>query len=310
MKRLGIVESAMRYRQIAIMITVLLVALGAYALLVMPRQEFPTFPIRQGLVIGVYPGASSEQVEQQLTTEVEKYLFGYKEIKKKKTYSYSKDGMMIVFVELNDNVKNTNEFWSKLNDGLVNFKAQLPSGVLVLMTNSDFGDTSALLITLESDHKSYRELEEYLNELESRLRRIESVSKLRHYGLQKEQISIYLEKEKLTNYGISSSILLANLFTQGFTTSSGTIDNSRVVAPIHISQSYANEQDIAEQIIYSDPTGNIIRLKDVARVVREYPDLDSYITNNGHKCLLISMEMQQGNNIVQYGKEVDEVSVL
>jgi len=307
MKRLGIVESAMRYRQIAIMITVLLVALGAYALLVMPRQEFPTFPIRQGLVIGVYPGASSEQVEQQLTTEVEKYLFGYKEIKKKKTYSYSKDGMMIVFVELNDNVKNTNEFWSKLNDGLVNFKAQLPSGVLVLMTNSDFGDTSALLITLESDHKSYRELEEYLNELESRLRRIESVSKLRHYGLQKEQISIYLEKEKLTNYGISSSILLANLFTQGFTTSSGTIDNSRVVAPIHISQSYANEQDIAEQIIYSDPTGNIIRLKDVARVVREYPDLDSYITNNGHKCLLISMEMQQGNNIVQYGKEVDEV---
>ncbi len=68
-----------------------------------------------------------------------------------------------------------------------------------------------------------------------------------------------------------------------------------------------SEQDLAEQIIYSDPTGNIIRLKDVARIVREYPDPESYITNNGHKCLLISMEMLQGNNIVQYGKEVDEV---
>ncbi len=307
MKRLGIVESAMRYRQIVFLITTLLVGLGIYALFVMPRQEFPTFTIRQGLVIGVYPGATSDEVEQQLTTEVERYLFSYKEIKKKKTYSYSKDGMMIVFVELNDDVKNSDEFWSKLNDGLSNLKMQLPSGVLALYTNSDFGDTSALLITLESDHKTYRELEVYLNELENRLRRVESVSKLRHYGLQKEQISIYLEKEKLTNYGISSSTLLTSLFTQGFTTSSGSIDNSRFVAPIHISQSYANERDISAQIIYSDPSGNIIRLKDVARVVREYPDPDSYITNNGHKCLLISMEMQQGNNIVQYGKEVDKV---
>ena len=307
MKRLGIVESAMRYRQIVFLITTLLVALGVYALMVMPRQEFPTFTIRQGLVIGVYPGASSSEVEQQLTTEVEKYLFGYKEINKKKTYSYSKEGMMIVFVELNDNVKNSEEFWAKLNHGLNNFKMQLPTGVLALFSNNDFGDTSALLITLESDHKTYRELEDYLNELESRLRRIESVSKLRHYGLQKEQISIFLEKEKLTNYGISSSTLLANLFTQGFTTSSGAIDNSRVVAPIHIAQTYANEQDIAEQIIYSDPAGNLIRLKDVARVVREYPEPDSYITNNGHRCLLISMEMQQGNNIVKYGKEVNQV---
>lgn len=297
----------MRYRQIVFLVAALLVALGVYALLVMPRQEFPAFTIRQGLVIGVYPGASSGEVEQQLTTEVEKYLFGYKEINKKKTYSYSKEGMMIVFVELNDNVKNSDEFWAKLNHGLNNFKMQLPSGVLALFSDNDFGDTSALLITLESDHKTYRELEGYLNELESRLRRIESVSKLRHYGLQKEQISIYLEKDKLTNYGISAKTLLAGLFTQGFTTASGSVDNSRMVAPIHISQSFTNEQEIAEQIIYSDPAGNLIRLKDVARVVREYPDPDSYITNNGHHCLLISMEMQNGNNIVTYGKEVDRV---
>ena len=307
MKKLGLVESAMRYRQIVFLITTILVVLGVYALFVMPRQEFPVFTIRQGLVIGMYPGANSAEVEEQLTSKVEKYLFSYEEIKKKKTYSHSQDGMMIVYVTLNDNINNADEFWAKLNHGLNNFKSELPSGVLALISNSDFGDTSALLITLESDHKTYRELEEYQDELESRLRRIESVSKLRHYGLQKEQISIYLEKEKLTNYGISTSTLMANLFTQGFTTSSGTVDNDQFVAPIHISPSYNTEQDIAEQIIYSDPAGNIIRLKDVARIVREYPDPDSYITNNGHNCLLISMEMQPGNNIVKYGKDVEEV---
>ncbi|MGD9555893.1 MAG: efflux RND transporter permease subunit [Mangrovibacterium sp.] len=306
-KKMGIVESAMRYWQIMVMLIVMMGIIGIYALMVMPRQEFPSFTIRQGLVIGVYPGASSEEVEEQLTSKVEKYLFSYKEIKKKDTYSVSKDGMMIVFVELDNSVKNSDEFWAKLNHGMNTFKSQLPSGVLALVTNSDFGDTSALLIALEADNLSYRQLEDHMNELEDRLRRIESVSKLNHIGLQPEQISIYLEKEKLTNYGITPTTLLANLFTQGFTTMSGTIDNEDYVAPIHISPSFNNEEDLAEQIIYSDPSGNIIRLKDVARIVREYPDLDSYITNNGHKCLLISMEMLQGNNIVQYGKEVDEV---
>ncbi|MEZ5104487.1 MAG: efflux RND transporter permease subunit [Draconibacterium sp.] len=308
MKRIGIVESAMRHRQIVFLIASLLAILGIYALFTMPKQEFPTFTIRQGLVIGVYPGASSEEVEQQLTTKVERYLFSYEEIDKTKTYSESKDGMMIIYITLNDNIKNSDDFWAKLNDGLGKFKTELPSGVLALLSNNDFGDTSALLITLESsDHKSYRELEDYMNELESRLRRIESVSKLRHYGLHNEQITIYLDKEKLTNYGISSATLLGSLFTQGFTTMSGTVENDEYNAPIHIAPSFDNEQDIAEQIIYADPTGNIIRLKDVARIVREYPKPDSYITNNGNTCLLISLEMQPGHNIVKYGKEVDEV---
>ena len=162
-KKIDIVESAMRHRQIVFLIAALLVLFGAYALFNMPKQEFPKFTIRQGLVIGVYPGATSSEVEAQLTTAVERYLFSYKEIKKEKTYSQSKDGMMIVFVELNDDVKNTDEFWSKLKHGLSNFKAQLPTGVLALIADNDFGDTSALLITLESDNKSYRQLETYLN---------------------------------------------------------------------------------------------------------------------------------------------------
>ena len=113
-KRSGIVESAMKYWQIVFLIASLLVLFGGYALFTMPKQEFPKFTIRQGLVIGVYPGATSAEVEEQLTTAVERYLFSFKEIKKEKTYSHSKDGMMIIYVELNDNINNADEFWSKL----------------------------------------------------------------------------------------------------------------------------------------------------------------------------------------------------
>lgn len=306
-RKMSFVESAMSHWRIILLLTITLGLFGIYSLVKMPRQEFPVFTIREGLIIGLYPGASSMEVEQQLTNAVEKYLFGFKEINKKKTHSVSKEGMMIIYVSLNDDIKNSDEFWSKLDRGLNLLKLQLPTGVAALFTNSDFGDTSAILVALESEQKSYRELETYLNQLEDRLRKIESVSKIRHYGLQKEEINVYLEPEKLNHYGINSPIILANLFTQGFTTSSGSVETMKGTTPIHISKVYASEKDIAEQIIYSDPMGNIIRLQDIARVVREYPEPDNYITYNGKKCLIISMEMQNGNNIVEYGREVNAV---
>ena len=297
----------MRYHKIVLLIVSMLVILGVYGLVNMPKQEFPPFTIRQGVVVGIYPGASSAQVEEQLAKPLEQFLFTYKEIKKNKTYTMSQDGIVYVMVELNDDVHNKDEVWSKIKHGIANFKSQLPAGVLAVIVNDDFGDTSALLITLESDDKTYRELEEYLDDLEGRLRRIESVSNLRRYGLQKEQISVYLDKDKLIAYGIDTKMLMTNLFTQGFTTAGGSIENDGMDIPIHFASTYDSEKEIAEQIVYSDTEGNIIRLQDIAKIVREYDQPDSYITNNGRKAILLSMEMREGNNIVEYGKEVDEV---
>lgn len=137
----GIIESAMRNRNIVIILTVVFMITGVIALLKMPRNEFPQFTIRQGVIVGVYPGATSAEVEEQLTKVVENYIFGYKEIKKAKTYSYSREGIMYIFVELNDNVKNADQFWSKLKHGLSELKMTLPTGVIALVANSDFGDT-------------------------------------------------------------------------------------------------------------------------------------------------------------------------
>ena len=306
-RKTGWIESAMRYHKIVLLIVSLLVLLGVYALVNMPKQEFPPFTIRQGVVVGVYPGATSAQVEEQLAKPLEQFLFTYKEIKKAKTYSMSQDGIVYIMVELGDEINDKDEVWSKIKHGLATFKQQLPAGVLAVMVNEDFGDTSALLITLESDQKTYRELESYLEDLEGRLRRIESVSNLRRYGLQKEQISVYLDRDKLAAYGLDQKWLMSNLFAQGFITTGGSLDTGDQELPIHFAASYDSERGIAQQIIYSDPQGNIIRLQDVARIVREYDEPDSYIRNNRHKAILLSMEMREGHSIVQYGEEVDAV---
>mgnify|MGYP002339460735 FL=1 len=297
----------MRNFRITFLIVGCLFVFGIYALARIPKQEFPEYTIRQGVVVGVYPGATAEEVEEQLAKPLEQFLMTYKEVKRAKTTSTSQNGMCYVMVELNDDVNDKDEVWSKVKHGLAAFKMQLPAGVAAVVTNDDFGDTSALLITLESDTRSYRELKGYMDDLSDRLRRIESVSNLRPYGVQQEQISVYADPERLAAYGIGEKTLSAALAAQGLTPLGGSVSNAETETPIHIAPSLAGEREVAEQIVWSDPEGHVLRVKDVARVVREYDDPDSYIRNNGHCCVLLSLEMQAGNNIVEYGREVDEV---
>ena len=297
----------MRNFRITFLIVGCLFVFGIYALARIPKQEFPEYTIRQGVVVGVYPGATAEEVEEQLAKPLEQFLMTYKEVKRAKTTSTSQNGMCYVMVELNDDVNDKDEVWSKVKHGLAAFKMQLPAGVAAVVTNDDFGDTSALLITLESDTRSYRELKGYMDDLSDRLRRIESVSNLRPYGVQQEQISVYADHARLAAYGIGEKTLSAALAAQGLTPLGGSVSNAETEPPIHIAPSLAGEREVAEQIVWSDPEGHVLRVKDVARVVREYDDPDSYIRNNGHRCVLLSLEMQAGNNIVEYGREVDEV---
>ena len=297
----------MRNFRITFLIVGSLFVFGIYALARIPKQEFPEYTIRQGVVVGVYPGATAEEVEEQLAKPLEQFLMTYKEVKRAKTTSTSQNGMCYVMVELNDDVNDKDEVWSKVKHGLAAFKMQLPAGLAAVVTNDDFGDTSALLITLESDTRSYRELKGYMDDLSDRLRRIESVSNLRPYGVQQEQISVYADPERLAAYGIGEKTLSAALAAQGLTPLGGSVSNAETETPIHIAPSLAGEREVAEQIVWSDPEGHVLRVKDVARVVREYDDPDSYIRNNGHRCVLLSLEMQAGNNIVEYGREVDEV---
>ncbi|MDR3095403.1 MAG: efflux RND transporter permease subunit [Bacteroidales bacterium] len=307
-KQMGnIVSWAMRYRQVVFLIAGMLMVAGIYALMVMPKQEFPVFINRQGLVTGVYPGADSRTVEAQLTNPLEKYLLAFPEVNREKTYSHSRDGIVFVYLELSDEVKDKDAVWSKIKHGLAGLKTTLPAGVVALVANDNFGDVAALLITLESDDKTCRELEGYLTALESRLRMIPSVANLRRYGTRSEQISIYTDNDKLTAYGIGSSTLVANLFIQGFSLSGGSVDNPAMTAPVHIADVYRSEQEIAEQIVYTDAAGHIIRVKDIGKVVREYSEADSYISNNGKKCVLLSMEARQGENIIAFGEKVEEV---
>ena len=306
-KKKNWVSWLMRNYRLTFMLLGLLLVYGLFALQQMPKAEFPDMVIRQGVVVAVYPGATSEEVEQQVARPLERYLFTFKEVKRAKTTSESRAGMCFMMVELEDDVRNADQVWSKIKHGLNTFKSSLPSGVLALVCQDDFGDTSALLIAVESDSRTYRELHHYADDLGDELRRIRSVSNVRVYGDIPEQITLYVDHQRLSAYGISDKMLLSALQSNGTTLMSGQIAASRQSMPIHVSTTASSEEELGQQIIYTDPQGHVVRVRDVARIEREYDRSTSYIEQEGHPCILISAEMRSGNNIVQYGKEVNEV---
>jgi len=306
-ERTPFIALAIKHRQVTLTICLFLSLIGIYSFIKMPRQEFPEFKVRQGIVVGVFPGASSNQVDEQLAKPLQNYLFRFKEVDRAKTYSESREGQTVVYVEVKETVKEPEVFWAKLRLGLQELKGQLPQQVVVLVGNNEFGDASAILLSVTSKQRTYRELEDYLEKLENEIRRHPAVSNVKHFGLQKERITIYADPNRMAHYGVKPLLLIGALKMEGALGYGGNIKDKDQEIPIHLPQRFNSEADVAEQIVYAAPDGAIVRVKDIARVVREYDVEDSYVECNGQRALVLSMEMRFGNNIVRFGKDIDKL---
>ncbi|WP_342088293.1 efflux RND transporter permease subunit [Dyadobacter sp. OTU695] len=302
---MNFVKSSLKYPQVTLSVLLLVFAVGVYSLLNMPRREDPKITVRQGLVLAYFPGANSAQVEDQVTKKLEQYLFQFEEIRKDKTYSTSQDGMVVVNVELGENVKNPDVFWSKLRHQLLVAKqVDFPKGVRGPIVNSDFGDTEALVIGIESNKATYAQLKDYTQKLEDVLRTVKSVSKIKRIGEQKEQITVTSSSEKLSQYNVKLSSVVQVLQSQNVISPTGDIKTATSQTPLYTSGYYNTENEIANQVVGASNTGELIRLGDIAQVNREYAEPTSKTTVNGNNAMMLAIQMQEGNNIVKFGEEV------
>ncbi len=302
---MNFVKSSLKYSQVTLTVLLMVFAVGVHSLLTMPRREDPKITIRTGLVLAYYPGANSAQVEDQVTKKLEQYLFQFEEVKKSKTFSTTRDGAVVINVELEDKVKDPDIFWSKLRHELLIAKSlSLPEGVRGPIVNSDFGDTEALVIGIESDQASYNDLKNYTQKVEDQIRTLPAVSKIKRIGEQKEQLLITSNSEKLAQYGIPFTQVMNVLKSQNAIGPTGNVKTGTTEVPLYANGIYNTESQIASQIIGTSKTGDVIRLGDVATITRQYQDPTSTTTVNGHKALMLAVEMHEGNNIVKFGDEV------
>ena len=305
-RRINLIEAAMKYRQVTFGFTLLLALAGMWAVYSMPRMEDPHITIRQGLVLAAYPGASELEVEDQLTKQLEQQLFSYKEVRKEKTYSTTRAGAVVVNVTLQDWVTDTDKFWAKLQDGLNTNRQAYPAGVQGPFVNGEFGDVVALMLAVTAKDRSYADLKQYLDQLEDGIKTLPQVSKIRRYGEQREQVSVTASADRLRQYGLDFAQIGQVLQGQNNVSYSGelTLPDARV--PVFTEGLYRSQQDLANQLVYSDPaSGNQVRLRDVATLTRRDEDLTSRIKIDGQSAVMLTVEMQPGNNMVWFGDKLD-----
>ena len=310
----NMIEGAMRSFPILAFSLIIIIAIGIYALPHLNKNEFPTVKIKQGVVAVVYPGATAEEIEEQVAGKVEDYLFTFTDVDKSSTYSYSQNGMLYVFVTLVHSDDDPKITWSRIREGLTLFRlTSLPQGVAATAVIDDFGNASSLLLAIESDERSPRELEAIGKQLSARLRNIQEMGRISIVGNQREEIAVYMDPMKLTQYAISPSMISAELAAHGFRTISGKLNNHDGSAMVHVSIPFGNMYDLSELVVFADPvTGQTLRLRDVATIESHYEESKPYIefcdtSSKGNRCLMLSIEMRPGNNVVDFGKKVEKI---
>ena len=306
-ERTDLVASAMRHKNITLLLVVMMMLAGVFSLVKLPKDEFPQFNVPVGLMVGVYPGASELEVERQLARPIEEFLWTFKEIDKQRTKTVCVNNVCTAMISLDRSLKDQAMFWSKMKERLPLLKAKLPEGVVDLVIKDDYGESSSMLLTLESEGKSFREMGDYVDGLSDKLRTVSGLANIIRMGGQKEQLSIYLDRDRLSMYGINTALLMSKVSGLNGTFYTGSLDDGHLSRVIHVQPSLNSENELAQTIISSDPTGNVVRLGDVATIEREYPDPRQYIRNNGQRCILLSLQMTRGENIIDFGTRVKEI---
>jgi len=301
----SIIRAAIQNRQVVYVLTAAAVIVGLHALVAMPRREDPKITIRQGLVLAMYPGATAEQVEAQVTRKVEPLLFGYAEVKKQKTYTTSRSGGLVANVELEDWVTDPDRFWAMLRHDLNELRArELPAELLGPIVDSNFGDVVAVLLTVRGERYGSRELTEYLDRIDDALRAIPAVSKIRRYGEQPEEIAVTVRPGRLAEVGLTMQQIAAALGQRNEVRDGGSVAAGTSDAAIRLQGLLRSEDELRELIVGAARTGQVVHLSDVATVGRRYADPDYVVRVDGTGAVLMSVEMQAGNNIVAFGKTI------
>ena len=307
------IVAALRHPGMVFTAITFLVAFGLWSLPVMNKDEFPQFTMRYGVIAAIYPGATAEEVEQQVTKPLERFLYSYSEIERAQTYSITNDGIVYIYASLRLAVSDPDEVWSKIRAGLALFRTTtLPAGVAEIVVVDDFGSTSSVLLALESPSHSPRELERYATSLCDELRTIADMGKISVLGKEREEIAVTIDPAKLASLPINQSALMAQLALQGFRTIGGTVDNEEGSTLLHVAIPYATEYEVGEQVIFSNPIDNkVVKLRDIATITRRYQAPDKYVVfyrdSIASSSIIINMEMYPNRNIVRFGKEVDNV---
>ena len=285
----------------------ILVVGGLLAYGSMSKLEDPAIKVKQAMVITTYPGASSHQVELEVTDPLEKSIREMSTINNIQSSSFA--DLSLITVELLTTVpdENVEQQWDMLRRKVANAQSKLPQGTSTSQVRDDFGDVFGMFYALKGDGQSDKELNDYAELIKRSVSEIDGVSRVEIYGKRNQCINIELCEDKMANLGVMPTEVILTLNNQNKTDYAGYYDNGNRRIRVTVDDKFNNVDDIANMLIQGHDDDQL-RIKDIATVVKAYEvPTRNQMSYDGTRALGISIACSADYDILKVGTKVEDV---
>lgn len=301
---MNLTEYTIRNKVVSWVITLLLIAGGLMSFFSLGRLEDPEFTIKQAVVITAYPGASAQEVEEELTLPIENAIQQLPYVDN--ITSITSAGLSQVTVEMKSFYRKADlaQIWDEMRRKIRDMESTLPPGAAKPQINDDFADVYGMFFAITGEGYGYGELADYVDFLRRELVLVEGVGKVAVGGRRQQQVVLEINRAKLNALGMPMSALQNLLQTQNLVSDAGHIRVGNEYMRIN-STAAQNKVDDLANLMVGRANGRIIHLSDVATLSRGYKDPPSHLYRfNGRSALTLGVSFMTGINVVDVGKAI------
>ncbi|EJB8450892.1 TPA: multidrug efflux RND transporter permease subunit VmeV [Vibrio parahaemolyticus] len=309
---MNIAEYSIKNKVISWLFIVILAIGGVTSFLELGRLEDPAFTIKDAMIVATYPGATSKEVEEELTYPLEKEIRKLPYIDRITSTSSNGMSQIIVSMKMDYGPDELPQIWDEMRRKINDLQPTLPQGVQSLQIIDDFGDVYGVMLMLTGDDYDYVELKRYADHLRREIELVDGVGKVDIAGDQQEMLFVEISLDRLASLNLDMNVVSGLLNQQNNVVSAGEVMVNGESLVIRPSGTLNTVQALENLIIHGRDTGNLIRLKDVATITRGIQEKPgNMILFNGKKAINIGISFASGVNVVEVGERLNaELSSL
>ncbi|EJC6775819.1 TPA: multidrug efflux RND transporter permease subunit VmeV [Vibrio parahaemolyticus] len=309
---MNIAEYSIKNKVISWLFIVILAIGGVTSFLELGRLEDPAFTIKDAMIVATYPGATSKEVEEELTYPLEKEIRKLPYIDRITSTSSNGMSQIMVSMKMDYGPDELPQIWDEMRRKINDLQPTLPQGVQSLQIIDDFGDVYGVMLMLTGDDYDYVELKRYADHLRREIELVDGVGKVDIAGDQQEMLFVEISLDRLASLNLDMNVVSGLLNQQNNVVSAGEVMVNGESLVIRPSGTLNTVQALENLIIHGRDTGNLIRLKDVATITRGIQEKPgNMILFNGRKAINIGISFASGVNVVEVGERLNaELSSL
>ena len=287
-------------------IVFVLAFMGLNGFINMPQDSMPPYTVRFSNVVTTFPGASPERVEMLVTDKIEKQLQQIAELDH--VESESRTGVSVVSIKIKDEYTQMQPIYDKIRRKIEDIQNELPAGSNVTIQDEDLADIYGIIYSITGDGYTPAELLDIAEDVRDGLIKLPNAAKVKIVGSQTEQIFIKYDNAKFSELGLTQEMIQSILSKTNIIFPGGDlkIGNERII--LEPTGNYETIEDLKKTIVSDADSSEIIYLGDVTDIYRGYKQPEESIVKiNGEKGISLGIALKEGGNVVNLGKEVDEL---